>query len=189
MALAELLGILVDGGVRLPVVRVEALDFATGTPFETRMRRRDVRGEAVMDPAVAAAALSAMRGVAERGTARRANGSVTDETGAPVVMGAKTGTGDNRYQVYAPGGALVESRAVNRTATLVFVLAERYVGVVTAYVPGPDADAYRFTSALPSEIFKALAPVFSPLPGVRTVDAPGPSDSIPGAPGAPNPGR
>ncbi len=192
MALAELLGILINGGVRLPVVRVEEVDFAGGTPFETRMRRREARGEPVLDPAVAAAALSAMRGVVERGTARRAGGVVTDDDGAAVVMGAKTGTGDNRYQVYAPGGALMESRAVNRTATLVFTLADRYVGVVTAYVPGPAADAYRFTSALPSEIFRTLGPVFSPLPGVRVaraVDGPEASDSIPVGPDAPDPGR
>lgn len=179
MALAELLGILINGGVRLPVVRVEELLFADGTPFETRMRRNEVRGEQVLDREVAAVALEAMRGVVDRGTARRAGGSVMGMNGEAVPMGAKTGTGDNRYQVYAPGGALMESRAVNRTATLVFTLADRYVGVVTAYVPGPDADAYRFTSALPSEIFRALGPVLSPLPGVGLVDATEGGDSIP----------
>lgn len=184
MALAELLGILINRGVRQPVVRVEELLFADGTPYETRMRRNDVRGEQVLDPAVAEVALLAMQGVVERGTARRAGGSVTGTDGAPVVMGAKTGTGDNRYRVYAPGGALMESRAVNRTATLVFTLADRYVGVVTAYVPGPDADAYAFTSALPSEIFKAIGPVLSPLPGVGAIDAHDAADSIPAPPGA-----
>jgi hypothetical protein len=80
-----------------------------------------------------------------------------------MTMGAKTGTGDNRYQVFAPGGALVESRAVNRTATLVFFLDDRYFGVVTAYVPGPAADGYRFTSALPSEIFRNIGAVLNSL--------------------------
>ncbi|MEK9500490.1 transglycosylase domain-containing protein [Gaopeijia maritima] len=183
MALAELLGILINRGVRQPVVRVEELLFADGTPFETRMRRNEVRGEQVLDPVVAEVALLAMQGVVQRGTARRAAGSVTDADGTPVVMGAKTGTGDNRYRVYAPGGALVESRAVNRTATLVFTLADRYVGVVTAYVPGPDADAYAFTSALPSEIFRAIGPVLSPLPGVSRVDAATAPNSISAAPG------
>lgn len=171
MALAELLGILVNDGVRLPVVRVDELHFADATPFETRMRRAPARGERVLDPAVARVALRALQGVVERGTARRAGGSVTDAEGDPVVMGGKTGTGDNRFQVYAPGGTLVESRAVNRTATFVFTLGERYVGVVTAYVPGPDADAFAFTSALPAEIFRALGPVLSPLPLGTGVDA------------------
>lgn len=164
MALAELLGILVNDGIRLPVVRVDELHFAEGTPFETRLRRREARGVPVLDPEVAAAARRAMIGVVETGTARRAGGSVLRPDGEAMVMGAKTGTGDNRYQVYSPGGGLVESRAVNRTATLVFFLDDRYFGVVTAYVPGPAADDYRFTSALPSEIFKNIAAVLNTAP-------------------------
>lgn len=189
LALSELLGIILNDGVRLPVVRVEELHLAEGTPFETRLRRRVARGEPVMDPAVAAVVRAAMLDVVENGTARRARGAVVDPTGTAVPMGAKTGTGDNRFRVYGAGGALVESRAVNRTATLVFFLADRYFGVVTAYVPGSDADRFRFTSALPSEIFKAVAPVLNPLPGVAAVDAPVPSDSIPVAPGVENPER
>jgi hypothetical protein len=126
--------------------------------------------------------------VVQNGTARRAGGVVLDGGGGVVPMGAKTGTGDNRFRVYGAGGALVESRAVNRTATLVFFLGDRYFGVVTAYVPGADADRFRFTSALPSEIFKAVAPVLNPLPGIATVDAPTAEDSISGDPGAPPPG-
>ncbi len=164
MALAELIGILVNDGVRLPIVRVDEVHLAEGTPFETRLARREARGVPVLDPDVAATARRAMAAVVERGTARRAAGTVLDADGAPVAMGAKTGTGDNRYQVYSAGGALVESRAVNRTASLVFFLGERYFGVVTAYVPGPEADAYRFTSALPSEIFRSVASVLTPLP-------------------------
>lgn len=165
MALAELLGILMNDGVRRPIVRVDEVHLARGTPFETRLTRRDVRGVPVLDPDVAAVARRAMGAVVERGTARRAGGAVLDIDSVPVPMGAKTGTGDNRYQVYSAGGALVESRAVNRTASLVFFLGERYFGVVTAYVPGPEADDYRFTSALPSEIFRSVAPVLTPLPG------------------------
>lgn len=189
LALAELLGIIVNDGVRLPVVRVEELHLAEGTPFETRMRRRTARGEPVLDPAVAAVVRAAMVDVVENGTARRAGGAVVDAAGEAVSMGAKTGTGDNRFRVYGAGGALIESRAVNRTATLVFFLGDRYFGVVTAYVPGADADRFRFTSALPSEIFKAVAPVLNPLPGVAAVDGPQASDSIPVGPDAPDPGR
>jgi membrane peptidoglycan carboxypeptidase len=164
MALAELLGIVVNDGVRLPVLRVDELHLAEGTPFETRLGRRAARGVPVLDPLVAAATRRAMIGVAENGTARRAAGSVRRPDGEPMVMGAKTGTGDNRYRVYSTGGGLLESRAVNRTATLVFFLDDRYFGVVTAYVPGPAADNYRFTSALPSEIFKNIASVLNSRP-------------------------
>ena len=38
-ALAELLGIILNDGVRYPTVRVDALLFAEGTPFETRLAR------------------------------------------------------------------------------------------------------------------------------------------------------
>ena len=38
-ALAELMGIIVNGGVRLPTRRIEELHFAAGTPYETLMRR------------------------------------------------------------------------------------------------------------------------------------------------------
>ena len=37
-ALAELMGIIVNRGMRLPVERVGALQFARGTPYETRLR-------------------------------------------------------------------------------------------------------------------------------------------------------
>lgn len=181
LALAELLGIIVGGGVRYPVVRLDEVHFADGTPFETRIGRVRARGEPVMDPEVAAVVRAAMIDVVENGTARRARGAVVDAQGNPVPMGAKTGTGDNRYRVYGAGGALIESRAVNRTATLVFFLDDRYFGVVTAYVPGPDADGYRFTSALPAEIFKAVGEVLSPLPGVRGVDPQADGPSIPAA--------
>ena len=186
LALAELMGIVMADGVRYPVVRLEEVHLADGTPFETRLRRRPLRGDPVMDPEVAAVVRAAMTDVVESGTARRAGGAVVDTEGRPVPMGAKTGTGDNRFQVYAPGGALVESRVVNRTASLVFFLGDRYFGVVTAYVPGPAAGDFRFTSALPSEIFRALAPTLSPLPWDGGVDAPVRSASIPDAPPVPD---
>jgi hypothetical protein len=39
----------------------------------------------------------------------------------------------------------------------------RSVGVITAHVPGPNAKHYRFTSALPTQILKVLAPDLTPL--------------------------
>jgi hypothetical protein len=85
------------------------------------------------------------------------------------VVGGKTGTGDNRFGVYGPGGKLLESRAVNRTATFAFFLGERHFGVITAYVPGPLSDKYSFTSALPVQILKTMAPDLLPYvqPGGR----------------------
>ncbi|MBA2721299.1 MAG: hypothetical protein H0U56_00045, partial [Methylibium sp.] len=47
----------------------------------------------------------------------------------------------------------------NRTATFVFFIGERHFGTLTAYVPGPEAADYRFTSALPAQILKSMAPL------------------------------
>jgi len=52
---------------------------------------------------------------------------------------------------------------VNRTATFVFVIDDRYYGVITAFVHGPEAAGFGFTSSLPAQIFKTLAPTLSPL--------------------------
>jgi hypothetical protein len=49
-------------------------------------------------------------------------------------MGGKTGTGDQRFDVYGAGGRLIESRYVNRSATFVFNIGERFYGSMTAYV-------------------------------------------------------
>jgi membrane peptidoglycan carboxypeptidase len=163
LALSELVGILVNGGVRRPVVRVEDIRLAEGTPFETHLTREPLRGEQVMDPVVAAVVREALIDVVENGTGRRVRGAVTGPDGQPLVIGGKTGTGDNRYRIFGAGGRLLESRAVNRTSTLAFFIGDRWFGVVTAYVPGPESANYRFTSALPAEILRALGPALSPM--------------------------
>jgi len=112
----------------------------------------------LMHPAVAAALRDAMVGVVEEGTARRLRGAYVLSDGTPLVLGGKTGTGDNRHHTYTRGGALAGSRRTSRTATFTFFLGERHFGVVTAYVPAPHAGDYRFTSALPVQIVSNMAP-------------------------------
>lgn len=162
-ALAELMGILVNDGVRLPVVRVDEVALATDTPYETVLERTPAGGERVLAPEVAAVARDALVDVVERGTARRARGSLVDASGAPLRLGGKTGTGDNRYRIYGPDGGLRETRVVNRTATFVFFAGARHFGVVTAYVQGPEAAGYRFTSGLPSQILRTVGPGLGPV--------------------------
>ena len=157
-ALAELAGILVNDGVRLPSVQVEGLHFAAGTPWETVLRRQPAAGERVLPAEVAAVARQAMARVVEEGTARRIKGALLAPDGTALVVGGKTGTGDNRLDQHGARGALIGSRAVNRTATFVFFIGDRFFGTLTAYVPGSQAQAYRFTSALPVQILKSLAP-------------------------------
>jgi membrane peptidoglycan carboxypeptidase len=173
LALAELMGIILNDGVRYPVVRIEDLRFAADTPFETVLEREPIQSERVMSVEVAHVLQEAVKDVVANGTGRRVRGSLTATDGSELVIGGKTGTGDNRFRVYAPGGRLMESRAVNRTATFAFFAGDRYFGVITAYVPGAAADAFRFTSALPAQILKIVGPQ---LQGVEPVAA---KDSVP----------
>ncbi len=177
-ALNELVGIILNDGRRLPTYRVEELHLAPGTPWETRMERRGVEGEQVMAPAVARALRDAMVDVVEEGTARRARGVIRDPDGTPQAIGGKTGTGDNRYRVFGSGGRLIESRSVNRTSTFVFFIGDRYYGVVSAYVPGAQADQYRFTSALPTQILRELGPAIEALIAEDVEDPDDPSAPV-----------
>lgn len=162
-ALGELVGIILNDGIRLPTYRVEELHFAEGTPFETRMAREEAVGERVMAPEVARVLRAAMVDVVKNGTGRRMGGVLRRPDGTPLTVGGKTGTGENRHRVIGPGGRIVESRSVNRTAAFVFFIEDRYHGVVTAYVPGAAADRFRFTSALTTHLLRELAPVLEEL--------------------------
>lgn len=162
-ALAELMGILVNDGLRLPVARIESLAFARGTPYETRLDFDPPPAERVLPREVAQAARSALLGVVERGTARRLAGTLARPDGTPLAIGGKTGTGDHRFDVYGRGGQLISSRVVSRSATFVFLIGERYYGTMMAYVREPYAARYRFTSALPTQLLKSLAPALLPF--------------------------
>jgi len=163
-ALAELMGIIVNGGVRKPVERIDSLHFAKGTPYETLVKRAGkVEQEMVLAPEVARAVANAIRGVVSEGTAKRAKTAFTTSDGNIVAVGGKTGTGDQRFDVYARGGRLIESRYVNRSATFVFNIGERFFGSMTAYVHGPQSENYDFTSALPVQLLVTLAPSLMPM--------------------------
>lgn len=163
-ALAELMGIIVNGGVRKPVERIDSLHFAKNTPYETLVKRANkVEQEVVLAPEVARAVADAIRGVVSEGTAKRAKTAFTTSEGNVIAVGGKTGTGDQRFDVYARGGRLIESRYVNRSATFVFNIGERFFGSMTAYVHGPQSENYDFTSALPVQLLVTLAPSLMPM--------------------------
>ena len=157
-ALAELAGIVQAGGIRVPLVRVEDLRFGLWTPYETRVGRPGTGGVRVMRPEVAEAVQCEMVQVVEAGTARRVRGAFRNLDGRAWEVGGKTGTGDNRRQTFGPGGRVTESRVLNRTGTFVFFVGDRWFGALTAHVPGAGAARYRFTSALPVEVLRHLAP-------------------------------
>ena len=163
-ALAELIGIILNDGIKFPTERIERLQFAKKTPFETILSlNKTAEGERVMKSEVAAALRKALQDVVENGTARRVNKVFKDSNGNPLITGGKTGTGDNRYETFGRGGQMLSSRVVNRTATFVFYLGDKFFGTVTAHVQGPDAAKYNFTSALAAELLKALSPALQPL--------------------------
>jgi membrane peptidoglycan carboxypeptidase len=173
-ALAELVGILLNDGIWQPSLRVEGLHFAKGTPYETIIATAPRPATAVLAPEIARLVRHAMVDVVETGTAVRLRGAFGDQEGVPVAIGAKTGTGDHRRKSFGPGGRLIDSQAVSRTATVVFFIGERLFGNITVYVPGDDAEGFRFTSSLPAQLLKGLAPAIQPLldgRGMRTAEA------------------
>jgi len=162
-ALAELMGIIVNDGVLMPSLKVTSLQFAKDTPYETELQLKTDQGKRVMPAEVAQVLKKALAGVVEGGTARRVYGVLKEADGTPVVIGGKTGTGDNRFETYGKGGRLISSRVVNRVATFVFYIGDRYFGVITAFMPGKEAADYGFTSSLPVQVLKLLAPELKPL--------------------------
>ncbi|SQF85230.1 membrane carboxypeptidase [Pseudomonas taetrolens] len=170
-ALSELMGIILNDGVRLPVLRIDTLHFAADTPYETRLINDPDKGERVMPSEVATALREALSQVVDAGTARRVSGSFTLKDGSPLAMGGKTGTGDNRIESLGAGGRLISSKSINRTATFVFYIGEHHFGTLTAFVPGRSAETFKFTSALPVQVLKGMAPILTPYlqPGTHTL--------------------
>lgn len=161
-ALAELIGIIQNDGVRLPTIRIDSLHFASNTPYDTSLLFNASPGERVMRPEVARALKKALGLVVADGTARRLNGSFNHKDGTPLLIGGKTGTGDNRIATQVVRGKKVASTATSRTATFVFYLGDNYFGTLTAFVPGKGADDFSFTSALPLQVLKGMAQILQP---------------------------
>ena len=161
-ALAELMGIILNDGVRIPVLRIDSLHFAAGTPYDTRVINDPDRAHRVMPSEVATALRGALSQVVDAGTAKRVAGSFKQADGTPLAMGGKTGTGDNRIEAIGSGGRIISSKAINRTATFVFYIGERHFGTLTAFVPGSSAQGFKFTSALPVQVLKGMAPILMP---------------------------
>jgi hypothetical protein len=166
-ALAELVGIVIGGGVRRPPIRVEELRFGEGTPYEVVLRRDSLEGHRVLTPEVAAAARLALIDVVANGTASPLRGALPDTA---LTIGGKTGTGDNLVRTSAAGARPASVRTTSRTATFVFCIGDRFYGAATAYVEGAAAGEYAFTSGLPVRVVRLLLPdlaalIASPIEG------------------------
>jgi membrane peptidoglycan carboxypeptidase len=173
-ALAELIGIVLNQGIRQPTVRIERLHFAAATPYETVLELQPAPAQDVLAPQIAEVVRRALLDVVEEGTARRLKGAFATSEGAPIAVGAKTGTGDHRRKSFAPGGRLIDSKVVSRTATVVFFIGDQFFGNLTVFAPGPIAADFHFTSSLSAQLLKALVPALQPLlnrDGTRTAEA------------------
>ncbi len=170
-ALADLMGIILNDGVQLPTVDLRRLEFASGTPYETDMVVKPEPNR-VLAPEVAETVRRALLGVVAEGTATRLRGTYRAADGTLLPVGGKTGTGDNRFDRFGAGGSLVSQRVVDRTATFVFFLGDRFFGTITAYVPGAIAGNYHFTSAIAVQLLKAIEPQLEPLLRSPATDAP-----------------
>jgi membrane peptidoglycan carboxypeptidase len=157
-ALAELMGIIANQGLRRPAPGLLSLAFARRTPYETRLEARPQPARRVLPEEIARIVRRSLADVVEDGTARRLKDALVLSDGRVLPVGGKTGTGDHRFEVYGRGGRLISSRVVDRTATFVFVIGERWFGTVMIYAHEPDAAGFRFTSALPAQLLKALWP-------------------------------
>ncbi|QVW22330.1 penicillin-binding protein [Pseudomonas hormoni] len=173
-ALGELIGTILNDGVRMPTLRIDTLHFAANTPYETKLINDPDAGKRVMPSEVAAAMREALSQVVDAGTAKRVSGSFITPDGKPLAMGGKTGTGDNRIEAIGSGGRILSSKSINRTATFVFYIGDTHFGTLTAFVPGRTAEAFKFTSALPVQVLKGMAPILTPYlqPGSHTMCLP-----------------
>ena len=162
-ALAELMGILQDEGRRRPTRRLDHLRFAEETPYETLVEPAPTEPRQVLAPEVAVALRALLVETVERGTAVRARGTLITSDGRALEVGGKTGTGDHRFRVYGSGGRLVREKILNRSATFAFTIGDRFHGVATAFVPGPEAAGYRFTSSLAVQLVRVVGPDLMPL--------------------------
>ena len=175
-ALAQLIGVIANGGNKVPTETIAQLDFAKDTPYETHFVRASVAPQTQLSPQIVNVVHRMLGEVVQGGTAKRLAEGMTFPDGKTLDVYGKTGTGDQRFEVFAKGGRLIESRKVNRTATFVFVIGDRFYGTLTAYVHEPYAARYEFTSAMSVQLLKSLAPVLQPL--LNEPAAPASPDSV-----------
>ncbi|HPD60539.1 MAG TPA: transglycosylase domain-containing protein [Thermodesulfobacteriota bacterium] len=163
--LAELMGIILNEGVYKPAVSVQGLHFAQSTPYETHFIKSPSPGKKVMSSEVARILKMVLKNVVDRGTAQRIKNTFVNPDGTPLEIGGKTGTGDNRFETFRRSADELEvtsSKILSRTSSFVFFV-DRYFGIVTAHVEGPEASNYSFTSALAVQVLKTLWPALEPL--------------------------
>jgi membrane peptidoglycan carboxypeptidase len=156
-ALAKLMGIIINAGILKPDYLFKEITFASDTPYETQFVRKPAAAKRVLNAEIALIIKRALFNVVEKGTAKRVYQAFLNEEGTRLPVGGKTGTGDNQHKRLDSHGMVISSEVINRTATFSFIIGDRFFGNITAYVPGPQAGDYSFTSSLPVALLKNLA--------------------------------
>lgn len=162
-ALARLVGIIQNDGVSVEPYKYTSIKMALDTPYECHFTYQPQKGERVLSSEIAQIVQTGLQGVVSHGTAIRARNTVRLSDGSVLTVGGKTGTGDNRLKLYDENGTLISDKAQNRTATFVFTIGDRFYGTIVAYVEGEKAEHHSFTSSLPVQAFKEIAPVLNPI--------------------------
>ena len=162
-ALAELMGVITNDGVKLEPVTLTRIEFAANTPYHSVLKRERPTAERIFPTEIALVIKQALANVVEQGTARRLRGAFMLNDGTALPLGGKTGTGDHRLEVYSANGTVIESKVMNRTATFAFYMGSNFFGVMTVFVPGEAAGDFRFTSAIAVQIIKNMEPALRPL--------------------------
>jgi membrane peptidoglycan carboxypeptidase len=162
-ALAHLIGIVANDGKSDRAQSIDTLTFAAGTPFETHFGRAPSAERQAISPDIVTVVRGLLHDVVQGGTGGRLATGLPLGDGRVLEVYGKTGTGDQRFGVYARGGRLIESRKVNRTAVFVFVIGDRFYGTLTAYAHEPYAARYDYTSAMAVQLLKSLGPSLAPV--------------------------
>ena len=172
-ALAELIGTILNDGVRMPTLRIDSLHFAANTPYETKLINDPDVGKRVMPSEVATAMREALSQVVDAGTAKRVAGSFITARWQPVGHGRQDRyrrqphrshrfrRADSELEIDQPHGDL---RVLHRRPPF------RHPDRVRARAHGRS---FKFTSALPVQVLKGMAPILTPYlqPGSQHVSA------------------
>jgi hypothetical protein len=162
-ALAEMMGIILNDGVKLQEANLQQLEFGADTPYHTVFARKPGSAERIVPAPLAKVVRKALVNVVKQGTARRISGVFKTYAGE-VVVGGKTGTGDHRRETFSSTGASarIEGHEPRRHLRLL----PRFAVITASSPPSCPAKspaAIRFTSALPVQLLKTLAPSLQTL--------------------------
>ena len=157
-ALAELMGIILNNGVRVPTVLIERIRFAADTPFETIVERASCqRRKNVFSGIGRSGTWRSNRCGGDRNGSRLAR-AIVEENGAEILIGGKDRNRRSSLYYFFFARCHQGIPCSKSLCHVCFFIGDRFFGTMTAFVPGADAANYKFTSALSTQVMKHLSP-------------------------------